>query len=55
MFPQNILVTGANRGIGLEFVKQLLKYSPKNIIATARQPDQAKVGLGLYQIEPHSQ
>ena len=47
MYPKNILVTGANRGIGLEFVKQLLKFSPQNIIATARNPDQAKVRIFL--------
>ena len=33
-------ITGANRGIGLEFVKQLAEDG-KHIIATARDPDGA--------------
>ena len=47
MGPKNILITGANRGIGLEFVKQLLKLSPKHLIAGCREPAKAKVCLKL--------
>jgi len=38
--PQTVLITGANRGIGFEFVKQ---YAAKgvNVIATCRNPDKA--------------
>lgn len=43
MTVTSVLITGANRGIGLEFVKQYLAQAspPKHIIATARQPDAA--------------
>lgn len=36
-----IVVTGANRGIGLEFVKQLSQQGHQ-VVATARQPDNAQ-------------
>ena len=41
----SVLVTGANRGIGLEFVRQLLALQspPKHIIASCRNPDAARV------------
>nr|WBW70137.1 venom protein [Lampona murina] len=39
----SVLITGANRGIGLEFVKQLLALPspPKFLFATCRNPDKA--------------
>lgn len=37
---QNVLITGANRGIGLEFTRQLLQRGD-HVIATARKPGQA--------------
>ena len=41
MNPKTILVTGANRGIGLGFVKQLLTLQPRHLFATCRSPDSA--------------
>ncbi|CAB3398054.1 unnamed protein product [Caenorhabditis bovis] len=42
MPPGSVVVTGANRGIGLGLVRQFLKDSQINhIIATARNPDKA--------------
>jgi NAD(P)-dependent dehydrogenase (short-subunit alcohol dehydrogenase family) len=40
----NVLITGANRGIGLEFVKQFvaLTQPPKHVFATCRDPTKAE-------------
>jgi len=44
MVANSILITGANRGLGLEFVKQFLgaQSPPKHVIATCRDPSKAK-------------
>ena len=38
--PRHVLVTGANRGIGLEFVRQLLARGDR-VVAACRQPGKA--------------
>lgn len=44
MAPYSVMVTGANRGIGLGLVKQLLKNNDIQIvIATALDPNDAKM------------
>ncbi|CAJ0564714.1 unnamed protein product, partial [Mesorhabditis spiculigera] len=46
--PTSVLITGANRGIGLGLTKEYLKLDAvKHIFATARNPDKAE---GLTQI-----
>ena len=50
MLARSVLITGCNRGIGLELVKQWLKVEvpPEHIIATCRKPDE--VNLHTYGI-----
>ena len=45
MEPKTVLVTGANRGLGLEFVKQFQKLDkpPIHVFAGCRDPDKAEV------------
>ena len=38
--PRNALVTGANRGLGLAFVRQLLARGDR-VVASCRQPGRA--------------
>ncbi|KAJ1368552.1 hypothetical protein KIN20_029707 [Parelaphostrongylus tenuis] len=48
MAPYSLLVTGANRGIGLGLVKEFLKNEAiQYVIATARHPSNAKAAY-LY-------
>ncbi|XP_065154135.2 C-signal-like [Paramisgurnus dabryanus] len=50
----SILITGANRGLGLEMVRQLLSTPerPQKIIATARNPDAAEELQALAKSHP---
>lgn len=43
------LVQGASRGIGLEFVRQLLRREGVPVIATCRQPEEARALKALVQ------
>jgi NAD(P)-dependent dehydrogenase (short-subunit alcohol dehydrogenase family) len=48
MNPKSILITGANRGLGFEMVRQVLaKYQANFIFATYRTEDTAKVFVHL--------
>jgi len=50
---RQILITGANRGIGLELVRQCLERGD-NVFATCRQPDQAANLKALQAVEKGS-
>ncbi len=45
MNPRTVLITGATKGLGLEFVKQFVKRKepPKLILAACLDPNNAKV------------
>ncbi|KAK5979400.1 C-factor domain protein [Trichostrongylus colubriformis] len=48
MSPYSVMVTGANRGIGLGLVKEFLKNKEiRHVIATARDPSKATTFLPL--------
>lgn len=51
--PKSVLITGANRGIGLEMVRQLLKLGSSKVIATARDPSKADALQQLVQQHPN--
>lgn len=44
------VITGANRGIGLEFVRQTLNRTDANVIACCRDPDHAQ---DLHELKDH--
>ena len=48
--PKTVLITGSNRGIGLELVKQFLKLKPPptNLFAACRSPENAKVSQSFF-------
>ena len=56
MSIRSVLITGANRGIGLEFVRQFLALQnpPEYVIATCRNPDHAEVRVTFDHKAPSS-
>ena len=56
MLAKNILITGCNRGLGFEFVKQLANslVPPENIFACCRDPDAAEVSINFGALEGKS-
>ena len=46
------LIVGASRGIGLEFVRQLLA-SGDQVVATVRNPEQASELWSMAAVAPH--
>ena len=54
MLVKTVLVTGANRGLGLEFVRQFLSSPtpPDHLIATYRDPNTSRDLLELAKTKP---
>jgi len=52
MSPRSILITGCNRGIGLELVKQYLRLDPPptHLLATYRDPESSEELLQLAKV-----
>ncbi len=42
MSPWNVLITGCNRGIGLELAKYFAREKPTNLFVTCRDPSKAE-------------
>ena len=49
---EHVLITGANRGIGLGIVQEYLKLSNTHIFATCRNPETARELLKLSEDNP---
>lgn len=45
----NVFITGANRGLGLEMVKQMIEgsFAAKTIFASCREPDGPRAEVSL--------
>ena len=56
MLRKCVMITGCNRGLGLEFVRQLAEGSlakPSLIVATCRNPDEAKELVSVANNQPN--
>lgn len=54
--PVSVLITGANRGLGLEMVKQMLEapHPVRKLFACCRDPDGARAEVRVFaSSEPH--
>ena len=51
--PKSVLITGSNRGVGLELVKHFLKLPtpPSHVFAACRSPDTAHVSTILFHFQ----
>ena len=48
-----VVITGSSRGLGLEFVRQLLDSTESHVVATARDPQKADALTALVKQQPH--
>ena len=53
--PKSVLITGSNRGVGLELVKHFLKLPtpPSHVFAACRSPDSAHVSTIFFIFNSH--
>ena len=47
-----VVVTGSSRGLGFEFVKQILESTKSHVVATARNPDKSDALTALAKQQP---
>ncbi len=48
-----VVITGSSRGLGLEFVRQLLQSTESHVVATARDPQKADSLTALAKQQPN--
>jgi len=48
-----VVITGSSRGLGLEFVRQLLDTTESHVVATARDPQKADSLTALAKQQPN--
>lgn len=45
-----VVITGCSRGLGLEYVKQILETTESHVVATARNPQKSDALIGLSKL-----